>query len=54
MTWKDRFSEWQADFCSVTTEERDSFTKDQWCDWCNAYETYVKVGGQRPPRRPPI
>lgn len=54
MTPKQRFQQYQEDMCSVTETEFDSYTKDQWCDWCSSYELYVRQGGTRPPRRPPV
>lgn len=32
----------------------DSYTDAQWCPWYDAWNSYVKSGGVRPPNRPPI
>lgn len=51
---KARAKEYRDEICSITGAEWDTYTDSQWCDWCGAWNTYISLGGQRPPRRPPV
>ncbi len=51
---KARAKEYRDQMCSITNAEWDAHTDQEWCDWCGAWNTYVKQGGVRPNNRPPV
>ncbi len=51
---KARAKDFRDQICSVTNAEWDAHSDQEWCDWCSAWNTYVSLGGQRPPNRPPV
>lgn len=51
---KQRWADMKSDICSISDEEMDNYTKEQWETWLSDYKQYCLQGGTRPPHRPPV